>query len=115
MFVPTRPLCSGNHVTGMSIEGSMIMFMAPAPICRECKFENCLNPLFDSSKILWQNTNHSVGEANSWNSQAKSEVGEDWSECEEERSKNQTASSDILYFAKTIHKHKHFIFWVGGK
>ena len=102
-------------MTGMSIEGSMIMFMAPAPICRECKFENCLNPLFDSSKILWQNTNHSVGEANSWNSQAKSEVGEEWSECEEERSKNQTASSDILYFAKTIHKHKHFIFWVGGK
>ena len=98
MFVPTRPLCSGNQVTGMSIEGSMIMFMAPAPICRGCKFENCFNPVLDSSNILSQNTNHSVGKANSWNSPAKSKVGEDWSECEEERSENQTASSGISYF-----------------
>ena len=110
MFAPTRPLCSGNQVTGMSIEGSMMMFMAPAPICRESHFENCLNSVLDSLTISSQNTNHSVGEANSWNSPAKSKVGEDWSECEEERSQNQTASSGISYFTQIIQKHKYFIF-----
>ena len=56
---PTRPLCSGNQVTGIRREGSIIMFTAPAPIWRK------------KLKILSSFQNlvakyHSVGETDGW-------------------------------------------------
>ena len=39
---------------------------------------------------------HSVGEADCWHPPVEGEVGEDWSEGEEEGAKHQTTSPEIL-------------------
>ena len=54
---PTRPLCSGNQVTGIRREGSIIMFTAPAPIWRK--------RILSSFQTLVAKY-HSVGETDGW-------------------------------------------------